>query len=901
LDKKKSRGRRFLTPALLPALIAAVVVAVLGIYVDHQSRALTQQNARASVLAKVNLIRTRLEGNINGNVQLVRGFVAIVSAEPDMSQTRFAQLSSRLLGTRSQLRNIAGAPDMVIRMMYPMEGNERALGLNYLAEPAQREAALRARQTGQLILAGPLHLRQGGLGLVARIPVFKADDGAFWGLVSAVLDVEQLYRDSGLYDDSGIDIALLGSDAQGAGGAIFYGDPAILSKSPVTATVMLPSGTWQIAATPSGGWGDQQAGSWLLRALILVAGVLVVIPMAVAGMLHDDRRASFEALADSESELRHLSQRLAVALSASNIGVWELDLDTGEVIWDERLCRLYGRGDKDMPHTYGEWAACIHPDDLDHAERDFRVAVESGTAYSSNYRIIGADGEIRHIRTHAAKWQDVDGRRKMIGAEWDRSKDVHLNEELEKAKVLAEVRSEEIAEAKARIEHDSLHDALTGLPNRRYLDETLERTALDAARRQQQSVALLHIDLDRFKQINDTLGHAAGDAMLIHAATVLRESVREDDFVARIGGDEFVVMCLADTGRDRLSALAQRIIRSMRKPVAYESHQCRFGVSIGIAVGSGGAVDTRQLLINADIALYRAKNHGRNRHEFFTEALQSAVVRTKVLADEILAGLERNEFEAFYQAQYDARTLEVSGVEALVRWRHPRKGLLPPSAFLETAEELNVVATIDRLVLEQALSAHARWTASGLVVPHISVNVSARRLRDEELIAGLRRLDIPKGVLSFELLESIFLDETDDAIVWNVDRLKELGIDIEIDDFGTGYASVVSLMKLQPHRLKIDRQLVEPVVRSHTQRRLVESIIEIGHTLGIEVVAEGVETMEHVRILQQIGCDKLQGYVFGRPMSAEDIEAGLREHRLRLPGPAAASPAKDLSLAATFG
>ena len=287
-------------------------------------------------------------------------------------------------------------------------------------------------------------------------------------------------------------------------------------------------------------------------------------------------------------------------------------------------------------------------------------------------------------------------------------------------------------------------------------------------------IALLHIDLDRFKQINDTLGHAAGDAMLVHASNVLKSTVRPEDFVARIGGDEFVVVCRGEAKTDRLEMLADGIIGRMREPVFYHGHQCRFGVGIGIAIDEGDNLDARRLLVDADIALNRAKSRGRNRHEFFTDALQAEVVRTKRIADEILGGLERSEFVAHYQLQFDAKTLEIAGVEALARWNHPKDGMLTPDGFLKIAEDLDVVSAIDRLILEQALRNFDEWTRSGLPVPRVSVNVSARRLQDEGLINSLSSLAIRPGTVSFELVKSIFLDEQDDGVIWNVNQIKEL-------------------------------------------------------------------------------------------------------------------------------
>ena len=865
--------RRAFASAYVPAGLALIVVLGAGIYAGYLNRTLHAQSMRAEVQSKINLIRAKLEGHVNSNIQLVRGLAATIETEPEMSQARFAALARNLFREDTQLHNIAGAPDLIVSLMYPMAGNERALGLDYRTVPDQRDAALRARDSKQLVLAGPVALRQGGVGFIGRFPIFiRNDDGTdrFWGILSAVIDVDELYRDSGLMDpELGLEITLTGRDSTGTAGARFMGERDLAPERPVTADVVLPSGSWQIAAIPAGGWVYTPDNALFIRSILVLAMLAVVVPIFYAGRLYGERRDSFEKLAQREHELADLSQRLSLALDASKIGVWEHNVDTNELVWDDRVNELYGLPADGGPRGYDDWVGAIHPDDLDRALRDFDIAVESHGDYASEYRLVRSDGSLRHVRSKAKFLEGRGDETRLIGTEWDVTEDVRLREDLERARFLAELRNAELEAAKARIEHNSLHDPLTGLPNRRYLDQVLDNISTSGA---DEETALLHIDLDRFKQINDTLGHAAGDAMLVHAANVLKSNVGKADFVARVGGDEFVVLCLTPGGTSKLSDLAEGIISEMRKPVPYHGHQCRFGVSIGIAVESGKDADPKRLLVNADIALYRAKSRGRSRHEFFTEALQAEIISTKRTADEILNGLERQEFVAYYQPQVYGSTFEIAGVEALVRWNHPRRGVLSPGYFLKTAEELNVVATIDRLILEEALADFRGWEAKGLHVPRISVNVSARRLQDGELIASLRDLDIPRNRLSFELVESIFLDENDDLITWNVNQVKELGIEVEIDDFGTGYASIVSLQKLKPRRLKIDRQLIMPIVASAKQRRLIESIIEIGKSLDIEIVAEGVETMRHAKILRDIGCDYLQGFAFAKPMSAQDIE-----------------------------
>ena len=576
----------------------------------------------------------------------------------------------------------------------------------------------------------------------------------------------------------------------------------------------------------------------------------------------------------AEAENARLRQRLELALEVSRLGIFEANLVTREVYWDKRVRAIYGIGEDDVVAP-DYWERSLHPDDYERAMKRVWNAVENQGLYVSDFRIIRPDGEIRHIHTEGTWYRDHDGVPKMLGVNWDVTDEVEAKLALERARGLAEARNVELEAAKQAIEFNAMHDALTGLPNRRYLDQHLSECA-KAAAESGLTVSLLHVDLDLFKQINDTLGHAAGDAMLIHVARLLVATAGPEAFVARVGGDEFsVVSTSAD--RAQLSALAGYIIARIRQPVPYEGHLCRFGASIGIAARTGAEVDAQRLLIDADIALYRAKGRGKNRFEFFNEALQAETVNTKRIADDILRGIEQGEFFPYFQPLFDAKSMALAGVEALARWRHPDKGILPPAAFLRVAEDLNVVTAIDRVILQQALTHFSAWRSGGFAVPSISVNVSFRRLHDPQLLASLRDLDVPPGTLSFELLESIFLDELDDVARFNIDQIRDMGIDINIDDFGTGHASIISLVKLRPKRVKLDRQFLETLTTSAAQRRLVRSMIDIGKSLGIKVVAEGVEQLEQGRILRELGCDILQGFAFAAPMPAADFVQLLRD------------------------
>jgi diguanylate cyclase (GGDEF)-like protein/PAS domain S-box-containing protein len=582
----------------------------------------------------------------------------------------------------------------------------------------------------------------------------------------------------------------------------------------------------------------------------------------------------------AEELLAHVSRRLDLALEISRIGVFEADINRSEVEWDDRLLSIYGiEGTQNLkPSSF--WEETLYPDDRERVLKQVNDNLVGDDGFLHEYRIVRPDGAVRVIRARAAPFVDERGNPKMIGANWDVTEEATLRNELRRAKTLAEARNGELEAAKEQIEHIAFHDHLTGLPNRRYLDQVLDRRSREC-RADGSLLAILHIDLDRFKQINDTLGHRAGDTMLKHAASVLTAVAGKDDFVARIGGDEFVLVCKRKSFSKRIAAMAAQIIRELGKPVRYDGHDCRFGASIGIACDSGTRLDAHQLLLNADIALYSAKAGGRNRHEFFSQDMQRHIVATKQLSDEILRGLERREFIPFYQPQFSAGSLDVVGAETLARWKHPALGVMTPDKFLSIAEDLNVVSIIDALILEQALADHASWLEAGIDIAKISVNVSSRRLADPNLGKTLRAMKIKPGIVAFELLESISLDDCDEDSAANLLTLRKLGIDIEIDDFGTGHASIVSLLRLSPATLKIDRELIKPIPDSAEQRRLVRSIIDIGHSLNIRVTAEGVETPEHIHILGDLGCDTLQGYALARPMKAADIPEFIRQESWR--------------------
>ena len=434
--------------------------------------------------------------------------------------------------------------------------------------------------------------------------------------------------------------------------------------------------------------------------------------------------------------------------------------------------------------------------------------------------------------------------------------------------------AEELERANTEISHQARHDELTGLGNRRYLADKLEEFVA-WRERSGMEIATLHIDLDRFKQINDTMGHAAGDFVLESVSERLRLIMRRTDVIARVGGDEFITIMRCDAGSDDPERLANRLVDDLSRPLIFEGRQCRFGASVGIA--RTPLVPPEDLLTSSDIALYKAKESGRSRAVTFDEADLETLKFNKCLTEDILRGLENSEFIPFYQPQVDPRTFKIVGFEALARWQHPERGLLSPSAFLDAASDIRADGQIDRMIFDKALDQLSGLFADAVDVPNLSFNASLQRIMDSRLIDDVARLQDYPGKVSLELLETIFLEEEADQFLMRIDTLRDYGLIFEVDDFGSGRASIVALKRIAPERLKIDRRLVAPITESDQARKLVQSIVEIGRAMDIGVTAEGAETAEHARLLRDMGCDRVQGYHFARPMCFEDIEALMRD------------------------
>ncbi|MGR3624389.1 ATP-binding protein [Pseudophaeobacter sp.] len=440
--------------AYLPVLMAFLVVVFAGYYAEQQNTTIHDQGLRAEVRREASLIQSSLEGALNADIQLVRGLVAVLSTEPEMNQDRFAEIAEKVMGTHSGISHVAAAPKLVISLIYPLEGNQAALGLDYNQNEGQRKAAYMVRDSGEMVLAGPVDMVQGGSAFIGRFPVFigRGEHRRFWGILSSVMKTERLFQTHGLNDpDLNIEVALLGRDGMGAEGGLFYGDPGILADDPVILDIPLPVGSWQIAARPLGGWAAHSDNPWPWRLVVLIAGAMIVIPIYFTGQLSAARRDVIRILRRRERQMEKLSRRLEIAVDISKTGIWELNSRTGEILWDPSLREIYGIGSHD-PVVPGTWESFLHPDDREQAMETHRRSEQPGGSHTSEFRIVLRNGEIRHIRAMGAAYADSEGWLRMVGVNLDVTRDVHLREKLIEANSALLQRNNELNDAKIRAE-----------------------------------------------------------------------------------------------------------------------------------------------------------------------------------------------------------------------------------------------------------------------------------------------------------------------------------------------------------------------------------------------------------------------------------------------------------------
>ena len=452
------------------------------------------------------------------------------------------------------------------------------------------------------------------------------------------------------------------------------------------------------------------------------------------------------------------------------------------------------------------------------------------------------------------------------------AKTVRTNDEVSRIGVVRDLTARKQAEA--RIQYLAHHDMLTGLPNRAYLTERLG-TILALARRHGTLVAIMFIDLDNFKTINDSLGHHVGDVLLKEVAVRIKGVLREADLVSRLGGDEFLVILADFAAPQDAATVAEKLLQAISAPIGLEGREVCTNASIGISVFPRDGDNADDLIRNADAAMYSAKAHGRGHSRFYTPDLSDAASETLARESRLREALRRGEFVLHYQPQLRVGDLRLAGIEALVRWRHPQRGLVDPSEFIEFAEAHGLIDDIGQYVLGEACRQNKAWQAAGFAALPISVNVSAAQFRRGDLVAGVKRVLQETGLegryLELELTESLLMDQ--EVVGTTLAGLRAIGVRITIDDFGTGYSSLSYLKRYPIDKLKIDRSFIDDLGTDADDRAIAIAIINLAKTLKLTALAEGVERQEQLDFLHAHGCDEFQGYLAGNPVPADEFSA----------------------------
>lgn len=582
---------------------------------------------------------------------------------------------------------------------------------------------------------------------------------------------------------------------------------------------------------------------------------------SISGQPINDENGNFKGycgtVRDVTTEQKNADYASSFELAA--VGIAHIGANGKFLHANRKLCEMLGYGRDELLKLTVKQIS--HPDD-ERVTDEIRAKLRSGEieSFRIEKRYLHKNGTAIWASLTIAVKRDLNG---------DPLYDVSVVEDITTRKA-----------AEDQVQYLATHDGMTGLPNRSLFLQLL-KNAIDYSSRYKHTFAVLFIDLDRFKQINDSLGHEAGDILLKTVAQRFRNCLRSSDVVARLGGDEFVVLAQRVSNPNQVIVVARNLLAAAMKPVQIMGHDCRVTASVGISMYPADGKDEQALMVNADLAMYLAKEEGKNNFQFYSPDIKSHSVEKFLLESHLRSALELKEFCVHYQAKVNIQSGEIKGVEALLRWNNPVLGSVSPSQFIPIAEEMGLIIPIGRWVLLQACLQNIAWQKEGLPPICISVNLSPRQFNDTDLIHYIRDIlvntDMAPHLLELEITETIVMTNAEKTIQ-KLMELKSIGVRIAIDDFGTGYSSLSQLRKFPVDTLKVDRSFIREISLHEEDRAITQAIIAMGKTLGLTVVAEGVENSAQLNFLSNNACDEMQGFYFNKPVSPEELSRFMHEH-----------------------
>jgi diguanylate cyclase (GGDEF)-like protein/PAS domain S-box-containing protein len=577
-------------------------------------------------------------------------------------------------------------------------------------------------------------------------------------------------------------------------------------------------------------------------------------PIGFRGITHDvtERKQAEEALRQSEEKYRSILENIQEAY-------FEVDLSGNFIFFNDSLCRITGCSREELSGAnYKQFS------DEENSKNVFtvfnKVFLSGQPTEGFDWLIIRKDDSNRYIEASVSLKNDSSG--KPCGFKG----------------VIRDITERKCIEQE--LNHMATHDVLTGLPNRLMFSQLLNH-AIQSALRNQKQLAVFFIDLDRFKTINDSLGHEAGDMLLKEMALRFKQSLRTVDVVGRLGGDEFIIMVEDFSDLKQVETLAHKVLSTVMQPMMIVGEECRVTASIGISVYPKDGQDEQSLMKNADIAMYYAKEQGKNSFQFHSENIRSMSTERLTIETNLRHAMERNEFFLNYQAKIDLKTKKITGVEALLRWNNPYLGLVTPMQFIPIAEETGIIIPIGRWVMKTACAQNVAWQKNGLPSISMAVNLSVRQLMDDSLTndiqSVLRETGLSPNLLELEITESMVMHNTE-RFLPVLTKIKEMGVRLAIDDFGTGYSSLAQLKNFPINTLKVDRSFIRNLPDDLDNRAITEAVIVMGKSLKLTVVAEGVETIEQQDFLREQICDEMQGFYFSKPIGPDGFADLLRKN-----------------------
>ncbi|WP_185964487.1 EAL domain-containing protein [Aliikangiella marina] len=805
------------------------------------------EDEKLRLYQKLTSTTAKLEGILRTNLSMITGFAAYISASPDLSEQEFSAYAKEIFKKDPLLINFAAAKDLVINYIYPVEGNEKAIGLDYNTNAAQKEMVLQVVNTGQLLVVGPIDLVQGGVAFIGRAPIYTGDSKQrkLWGIISAPIDAEKLYHRAGIHQIAAeVNLAIKSYDSLGNDGPVFYGNPAIFDDpNKIQSVIAVGGGTWHLALTRRNLSARESTNIFIFRLGVAFSILLLCVMIAFRFRQEKEKLALQLSLAENQNLLEKVGD-------VAKVGGWKIDQSMRFIRWSSQTSALFEKPLNYKPESLEDIEVFFEPQGFDLLRKCLLNLFEDGKPFDLEFEI--------HTPENSELWFRVIAGIDPTNPNWLLGTMQDVTDKVKAAQL---------------IRHQATYDSLTGLPNRVLFNDRLSKS-IESARRVNNKVAVLFIDLDRFKPVNDNYGHQVGDGLLVEAANRIKQCVRTTDTVSRLSGDEFGVLLVNINKFENAIRVTENINKVLQRPYHINDSDLHISASIGISLFPGDGESSDLLLRKADQAMYEVKRSGRNGWQFYTKEMQQRSEHRHKLLNELINAISNNELIPYLQPINRLTDNQIIKCETLARWIKADGTFVPPYEFITIAEESGLINKIDLAMLKQSAKILIELNREQENLIGMSVNVSPRlfHTKDKALDSWLSTIaELSQQLnLTVEITERLLTDDSEKAL--NVlNQLKQYGVKIAIDDFGTGYSSLSYLVRFPVDIIKIDRSFVDGIGKKGSAESLIETILSMAEKLDLVVVAEGIETQEQLDFLNNHRCDLGQGFFLAKPMSETDF------------------------------